>query len=240
MIKKLKHRLRYHKLSRKQATLQNLLLTALVILLGVFGLRAYADVHSMEAAIEAWCEEMYFGEAEILSVLEYEEDGLTWKDVTIGKVMPNGDRYEAQLSLKQKNPWRWEYAHSAMWVTSPMEYDIGDGTPKDLKNTFIGFEEFDELHAFDNHTTPTVVSDGTVTEVKLIPTITVMARQAKEKGGVTYMREYGFSWYPETGEVKTMWYDRVLMDDGSEGTLWLSEERMVFIAETLRELMQLE
>ena len=240
MIKKLKHRLRYHKLSRKQAALQNLLLTALVVMIGVLGLRTYADTHSMEAAVKTWCEEMYFGEAEILSVLEYEDNGRPWKDVTIGKQLPNGERYEAQLSLKQKNPWRWEFTGNAMWVTSPMKYDIGAGTPEALADMFIGFENFDELYVFDTPTTYTAMSEDGVSDVRLIPTITVVAKQAKKIDGVTYMRDYSFCLYPETGEIRTMSKDPVVMANGREGTLWLSEERMIFIAEKLIELMALQ
>ena len=62
MIKKLKHLLRYHKLSRKQAALQNLLLTVIVVLIGMFGLRAYSSNYSPEAMVDQWCRENYFGD----------------------------------------------------------------------------------------------------------------------------------------------------------------------------------
>ena len=235
MIKKLKHRLWYHKLSRKQAALQNLLLTALVVVIGVLGLQAYADRHSPEAVINEWCEKMYFGEAKILSTLDYQGAKHPNKDVVISKQLSNGDQYEAKLTMEQKNPWRWEFAGSAMWNTAPMEYDIGDGSPEALKDMFMGFENFDELYVFDTPTTYTAMDEGRVSDVRLIPTITVVAKQARKIDSVTYMRDYSFCLYPETGEIRTMSKDPVVMANGREGTLWLSEERMVFIAEKLME-----
>ncbi|MBR4862314.1 MAG: hypothetical protein IKU09_08945 [Firmicutes bacterium] len=63
MIKKLKHRLRYHKLSRKQAALQNLCLTLLFAILFAVLTRGYMTDNSVEAAVQQWCEENFFGEA---------------------------------------------------------------------------------------------------------------------------------------------------------------------------------
>ncbi len=239
LINKLKSRLRYHKLSRKQAALQNLMLTALVVMIGVLGLQTYEDSHSPEAVIKEWCEKMYFGEAEILSTLDYRGEKHPYKDVVIGKQLPNGERYEAKLTMEQRNPWRWEFTGSAMWNTAPMEYDIGDGSPEALADMFIGFENFDELYVFDTPTTYTAMSEEGVSDVRLIPTITVAAKQAEKIDSVTYMRDYSFCLYPETGEIRTMSKDPVVMTNGREGTLWLSEERMVFIAEKLMELMAL-
>jgi len=72
-------------------------------------------------------------------------------------------------------------------------------------------------------------------DVEIIPTVTVDASQEKKIGSVTYIRRYSFCWYTETGEIRTMSTDPVVMSDGREVELWMSEERMKFIAETLME-----
>ena len=252
MIKKLKDRLRYHKLSRKQAALQNLLLTAFVLLLGVFGLRAYADAHSVEAAVEKWCEEMYFGEAEILSVLEYEEDGRPWKDVTIGKKLPNGDRYEAKLSLKQKNPWRWEYTGNGMWVTAPMEYtvepeyiqDWGNDIYRITRQVDVGmFSELTQAEWIEWAYVPTHVMEGLEpgpdSHMSLMVGIQFEESEAANRG--EWQQSQLTFWVNlDSMEVEQTYFQQPFPYKGSEGTLWLSEARMVFIAETLMELMPLE
>jgi len=55
MINRLKELFQLHRPSRKQAALQNLLLAVIVVLIGMFGLRAYSSNYSPEAMVEKWC-----------------------------------------------------------------------------------------------------------------------------------------------------------------------------------------
>ncbi|MBQ8563500.1 MAG: hypothetical protein IJ443_06395 [Firmicutes bacterium] len=235
--------LRTHRRSRAQAALQNICAVLLFTVLSVLLLQGYAADHSVEAAVKQWCEENMFGKAEILAVLEYEEDKHQQKEVVIGKEMENGDRYEAKLSLYKENPLKWVrtgFAHN----NAPVDYDIEGSLIEDWGN---------EIYRFPGEAVggifPELIEAEWV-EVAYVPTHVM---EGLEPGPDSHMSLQVGLQFTETEAAKrgdweqaqmTYWVNLDSMEveqtnfhgvqrGGKEAQLWLSEERMIFMAEKL-------
>lgn len=247
LIRKLKNRLRQQKMSRKQAVLQNFLLSVLVIVLGSLILRSYIDNYSIEAMTEKWCEEMYFGDAEILAVMEYEGVKYPMKDVIIGRETAGGERYEANLTFQREKPWRWvctAYAYNA----SPVEYvldmqyieDWGNDIYRVTQQSDIGiFPELLNAEWVEAAYVPTHVMEGMEPgpDSHMSLQVGIQFEESDAANGGQWHRSELTYWVNlDRMEVEQIYFQPIQYD-GKDAQLWISEDRMVFIARKLMEML---
>ena len=225
-IKQLKTFICTHRLPRKQAALQNLLLTVIVVLIGMFGLRAYAEAYTVEQAVDQWCQQHYFGEGEIYAKINFDYDEMPHCFVYFGRPAEDGER-SACLYVRQVNRWKWE-PFGWHYVSEPRKIHTGE-----MEQYLSSFPEFD---GFWNYS--------------------CMKDQTQNQGNQLWMSVSHAPWYenytemPEE-EVQTAVEFTVNLDTGTvtessfptyraqiygdsnleEIQFWLSEERMVHIAE---------
>ena len=248
-LEKGKQWIRIHRRSRRHAALQNLCFTLLLLALSAVLLRGYIAANSVEAAVEKWCEENLFGEAEILSILTYEEEQHNQKEVVIGKELSNGDRYEAKLFMDRKNPLKWENT-GCSYFTEAIDYMVD--------------EELIEKDGEFSHVFPRKAVQGIFPELTDVSFVFARYMEVQFLGdeGRTEGRYPGFEVYLEydetevkpeallyndsmfrlnleTGEIVHSEFKTVTAN-GKKATLWMSEERMEFIAEKLMEALPQE
>lgn len=247
MIKKLNERLRYHKLSRKQTTLQNL---CFALLLGLFCMvltRGYMTDNSVEAAVQQWCEENFFGEAEIAAAITFEEDKHQQKQVFIEKVLKNGQHYEARLNLLRENPWKWVCVSSS-YSTAAKEISILDDLiemqgsaavipAEAVQGSFPEFAGCQFLQAM--YSTVHIMEDkNTVNNSH--PAFQVYAGYHYDVGEITpellLFGSSSFRMNLETGEMESVDFEPFVLD-GKEAALWVSDERLKQLIYTLMDIL---
>ena len=236
-LEKGKQWIRTHRRSRRHAALQNLCFTLLLLTLSAVLLRGYIAANSVEAAVEKWCEENLFGEAEILSILTYEEEQYNQKEVVIGKELSNGDRYEAKLFMDKKNPLKWENT-GCSYFTEAIDY-ADKATPEEMKECFLELAPYAQIYVEQEAYTSTSIGENNeILEVKLIPSVMILALQETKIDDTAYRQNLRITMDLETGEIRSN--IQPLIINGKEATLWMSEERMEFIAEKLMEALPQE
>ena len=109
LLTKIRRWTKVHRMSRKQATLQNFLLsTVLILLICIMApyLRNQQEA-TVEELIDQWYSEQMFGEGEIVAVQSFQEGDVKYLDVIVSKFSPSGESYDARLYLRQEEPWKW-------------------------------------------------------------------------------------------------------------------------------------
>lgn len=225
---KLKRFLRDHKRSRREAAFQNLLAACLLFVLVFVTVRGYAADHTVEKAVEDWCRSNMFGEGEICAVRTYEEEGVRSKDVIVSKHAEDGCRYEVRVFLERENPLKWISCGSA-WFSAPIpeqppadEIMIVDRTHTALLDAGAIsslFMEFDQACGAD------VEDRGT--------SLSVAIHFSEEHQRPTDAEVY-FLVDLDTREVVSSVFKPVAID-GVTYEYWISEARMIFIAEKIKE-----
>lgn len=249
-LEKGKQWIRTHRRSRRHAALQNLCFALFLTALCVVLLRGYAASNSVEAAVDKWCEENLFGEAEILSILTYEEGKHNQKEVVIGKELSNGDRYEAKLFMSKKNPLKWENT-GCSYFTEAIDYAVDRTLIEHWENDTNAFYRFSGKAV--QGIFPELVGAVWVDAV-FVPTYVM---EGMEPGPDSHMSLMVGIQFTETEDSKhrqweqaelTYWINLRTMEvkkidfhlttvDGKTAELWMSEERMEFIAEKLMEAL---
>ena len=247
-IEKMRRWLKMHRMSRKQATLQNLCLTLLFAALFVVLARGYMADHSVEAAVEQWCEENFFGEAEIVAAITFEEDKHQQKQIFIEKVVDEDLRYEARLDLLRENPWKWVCVGSS-YSNSPKEENlIVDLIEKGGERVWVipaeavqgSFPEFAGCQFLEAmYTTVHIVEDENTVN-NSYPGFQVYAGYSYDVDEITpELLLYGSSSFRmnlRTGEMGAVDFEPFEMD-GKEATLWVSDERLKRFVHTLMETL---
>ncbi|MBQ8563512.1 MAG: hypothetical protein IJ443_06455, partial [Firmicutes bacterium] len=195
--------------------------------------------------VDQWCEANLFGEAEIVATLDYEEDKHQQKEVVIGKEMPNGQRYEAKLFLYRENPWKWVCSGSSYFADG-IDYTVDPEHIEDWGNDIYRFTRQENLGMFPELVlaewveaayVPTHVMEGMEpgpgSHMSLMVGIQFEESQAAKQGQweqsqITYWVNL------DTMEVEHTYFEPIAMN-GKAAELWMSDERMVFIAEKLME-----
>jgi len=236
----MKRFLKMHRLPRKQAALQNLLLTVIVVLIGMFGLRAYSSNYSPEAMVEKWCRENYFGEAEIYSRKIY-EDGQT-VDLHFGRETREGEHYRGYMSLERRSFNRWDRLSGTAWQTTPVTCEgmiiRKTGEEKDRKTYLIELADaaFFEFFGADLVVTLHNAGGRKLAEVKVLYREKSSAMDSPASEIVRFTAdldericlESECRWFIQSGGGRVE-FRRVKFE--------FSEERMVYIAETLTEAL---
>ena len=238
--------LKTHRRSRKQATLQNLCCALLLAVLGAVLLRGYAADVSAEAAVRQWCGDNFFGEAEIVAEITFKGDKHQQKQVFLEKVLDNGDRYEAGVYLVRENPWKWRAAGS-FYGTEPASFRLDESLiqtygerahiiPSEaLAGMFPELAECKFLHA--SYSTVHIVEDEDTAD-NSYPAFSIYINFEYEIEDVTpeilLYESSSFRLNLETGEIEAVDFEPYILN-GKEAVLWMSEERMKFIAEKLME-----
>ena len=225
---KLKRFFRDHKRSRREAAFQNLLAACLLFILTFVTVRGYAADHTAEKAAEEWCRSNMFGEGEICAAGTYETEGIQYKDVIVSKRAEDGRRYEARVILQQENPLKWISCGSA-WSNEPIpeqlqadEMTITYGTHM----VFLPAEAISGLFMeFDQACGADVEDRGTLLSVAIHFS---EEHQHSIDRGVYFLVDL------DTREVVSSVFKPVTID-GVTYEYWLSEERMIFIAEKIKE-----
>lgn len=243
-FEKRKEWIRTHRRSRRHAALQNLCFTLILFLLSAVLLRGYIAVNSVEATMEKWCEENLFGKAEIVAMLEYEEDKHQHKEIIISKETSDGERYEAKLHLLQENPWRWVCMGSS-YGNTPKASRIDEKYVETYSNgasiiyadaieaMFPEFIDYKFLHAA--YTTVHIVEDEDTVN-NSYQGFQVYIQYDYNHDEITpeilLYESTSFRMNLDTGEIEAVDFEPFELN-GKETRLWLSEERMAFIAEKL-------
>lgn len=251
---KLKRFLRDHKRSRREAAFQNLLAACLLLILAFVTVQGYAADHTVEKAVEDWCRSNMFGEGEICAVRTYEEEGVRSKDVIVSKHAEDGCRYEARVFLERENPLKWISCGSA-WSGAPI--------PEKLQADEMGVvkgEDYAELPA-------EAISSLFMEFNQACGAEAILIRERNDKGGSEssddsndsdgtekqnlslrvwiYLSEAPRSMADaeiiflvdlDTREVVSSVFKPVAID-GVTYEYWISEERMIFIAEKIKEVI---
>lgn len=247
MIKKLKERLRYHKLSRKQTTLQNLCFALLLGLFCMVLIRGYMADHSEEAAVERWCEENFFGEAKIAATITFEEDKHQQKQIFIEKVLKNGQRYEARLDLLRENPWKWVCMGSS-YSTAAKEFSILDDLIEMQGNAAVipaeavqgSFPEFAGCQFLQAMYSTVHIMEDKNTVNNSHPAFQVYAGYHYDVGEITpellLFGSSSFRMNLETGEMESVDFEPFVLD-GKEAALWVSDERLKRLIHALMDIL---
>lgn len=233
---KLKRFFRDHKRSRREAAFQNLLAACLLFILTFVTVRGYAAGHTVEKAAEEWCRSNMFGEGEICAARTYETEGIQYKDVIVSKRAGDGRRYEARVILQQENPLKWISCGSA-WSSEPIPeklqtdgLTIADGTRilEGANMVFLPTEAVSGLFMeFDQ-------ACGASVERRDWGTLLSVAIHFSEEHQHSIDRGVYFLVDLDTREVVSSVFKPVTID-GVTYEYWLSEERMIFIAEKIKE-----
>lgn len=232
-----------HKRSRGHATSQNLCIATFLIVLCVILIRGYAADNSLEAVTEAWCKDNLFGEAEVLATITYTDSYPKEKTVIIGKEMPNGERYEAELTMLRKNPLKWENI-GCSYSTVEIDYMVDESGIEDWGNDIYRFSakevsnmftEFYDVAWVDVAYVYTQVMEGMEPGPESHMSLLVRIQYTETEAGMNNQWEIAeISYYVnlETMEVEQTRFQPIQFD-GKDAELWMSEERMVFVAEKL-------
>ncbi len=239
--------MKVHRMSRKQATLQNLCLSLLLVTLFVVLARGYMADNSVEVAVQQWCEENFFGEAEIAATITFEEDKHQQKQVFIEKVLKNGQRYEARLDLLRENPWKWVCASSSYSIAAK-EISILDDLIEMQGNAAVipaeavqgSFPEFAGCQFLQAMYSTVHIMEDKNTINNSHPAFQVYAGYHYDVGEITpELLLYGSSSFRmnlETGEMEAVDFEPFVLD-GKEATLWVSDERLKRFIHTLMETL---
>ena len=240
---RMKRWLKTHRRSRKHAALQNLCCALLLAVIGAVLLRGYAADVSTEAAVRQWCEDNFFGEGDIVAVLEFEEDRHQQKEVTISKELPDGERCDAKIFLYRQNPWKWVYSGSSYFAES-IDYTVDPEHIEDWGNDIYRFTRQEDLGMF-----PELVLAEWV-EAAYVPTHVMEGLEAGPGSHISLMVGIQFEeseaagrgqWHQsqltywvnlDSMEVEHTYFEPIAVN-GKAAELWISEERMVFIAQKL-------
>ena len=233
-IGKVRRWLKTHRMSRKQATLQNFLLSAaLILVICIMAPQLWERQEvTVENLVEQWCTEQMFGEANIVATQAFRESGTDYMDVIISKTAPSGEHYEARLYLKQEEPRKWssvgwdygyvsvEYlVEQRMEGSDPIhafvEFNAAESSHVEIQDDIYGMPElvtvsvhFEDIPGYDKDCADTTF------RVNLKTGETALLQQ-----GVHYAQRYGDS---QIERIET----------------WLPEPRMVQIAQVLVEEMK--
>lgn len=241
-----KHWIKTHRRSRRHAALQNLCIALFLTALCAVLLRGYAASNSIEAAVDKWCGENMFGEAEILSILTYEEGNHNKREVVIGKELSNGDRYEAKLFMSRKNPLKWVNS-GCSYFTEGIDYAVDEGMiERDGEFSYVFprkavqgiFPELtDVTFVFARYMEVQFVDDEGRT-VDSYPGFEIYFEfsETEVKPEALLYDDSMFRVNLETGEIAVSEFEPVTID-GREAILWMSEERMLFMAEKLMDAL---
>ncbi len=240
--------LRTHRRSRRHAALQNLCFTLLLATICVILTRGYIADHSVEAVVEDWCRENFFGDGEIVAILEYEVDRHQQKEVTISKELENSERCDAKVFLYRENPWKWVYTGSS-YHTEAIDYTVNPEYIEDWGNDIYRFTRQENLGMFPELVlaewveaayVPTHVMEGLEpgpdSHMSLMVGIQFEESEAAKRGE-WHQSQLTFWVNLNSMEVEQTYF-RPIVTKGKEAQLWLSDERMVFIAEKLMEAIE--
>ena len=229
-MKKLKQFFRTHKRSRRQAAVQNLFAACFLLVVCFLLSRGYAADHTPEKAAEEWCRNNMFGNGEICAVRTYETDGVQKKDAILCRNAKNGCRYEVTVFLQRENLLKWEACGSA-WSSEPKPEKLPAG-----ENGIVKGADFAEVSAG--------VISSMFTEFEPACGAEALKRDSVMKVSVCFHEtpvsmddaEIYFEVDLDTGEVVREEHKPVVID-GVTYEYWLSEKRMIFIAEKINEVI---
>ncbi|MCI8608870.1 MAG: hypothetical protein HFE73_04425 [Firmicutes bacterium] len=240
-----------HKVTRKHAVLRNIAIIAVLCGALYMLVNRYAAANTPEQAMKRWQEENFFGSAEMTASLTYEDGGKDCKTLYFGKdaagesgLGSGRSRYEGALFLEKKNPFKWEVIGS-QYGSQPAPYGIDLEEDQALEFTREGVETtfslplqnvFPELAS--SFITNVMITENTQGEHLVFMDVGYLMRAVDSMATTcivfqvnldqeTCMMAEIFDSIPVSGIIDSV--DR----KDSKGQIWLSEERMIFMAQVL-------
>ena len=235
------------RMSRKQALLRNVVLLLAFAFVMVWLVRSYAAAGTPEQAVKEWCSRNFFGEAAVDSICTYTMNDTEHQDVYISKTDEEGNRYEATIYLEKKNPLKWISTGFA-YRKGPCIYQLEDDQTleslagREGKMRYRGsfadlFSEFGGC-AFSSDV---VLSKNEKGEKLLCIEVGYLQSLVDSTPAVMV----NFQVNLDTGVCTTHKMQRIIEENGTSadgawptGILWISEERMRFVAETIYEILK--
>ena len=237
------------RLSRKHALLRNVVLLLAFAFVMVWLVRSYAAAGTPEQAVKEWCSRNFFGEAAVDSICTYTMNDTEHQDVYISKTDEEGNRYEATIYLEKKNPLKWISTGSA-YRDDPCTYEMGEDQIAEQRSENEGefiydgafYKLFSEFGGFFG-TSEAILSRNENEEKLLRLKVGYLLRSIDSTTTTTV----DFQVNLDTGACTSDGTQRVPRggsngDSGvgfavPMGELWISEERMQFMAETIYEIL---
>ena len=243
-FQKLRRFLRARRKTRKKAAWQNAVIAVLLAVVCIFALKGYAEENTFEAALDRYCEEHFFIDAELFATITYESGGTLHKNAMLKRTVSPYEYYYVIIWGDQESMFKWtingygvnhevqniSIDSSKVKQTVDGKYDFSEtGVPGINFIDFYGLHTEASLYGMKEEVIVTLSDDGKIVETTV----------AFNKGYIDVPVQ-SFSVNLETEECISDFPAVTMQEDfPAEGLavkeLWISDEHLISAAKIISE-----